>query len=66
MTIQQIKGQFAPGVKIKLIHMAGEPQMMSGITGVVSFVDDIGQIHMKWETGSSLPLNIEVDKFEIL
>lgn len=66
MTVQQIKDRFTPGLKIKLINMAGESQMMPGITGTVDFVDDIGQIHMKWETGSGLPLNIEVDKFEVM
>lgn len=65
MTVQQIKDKFTPGLKIKLISMAGEPQMKPGITGKVAFVDDIGQVHMKWETGSSLPLNIEVDEFEV-
>lgn len=66
MTIQQIKAQYTPGTKIRLINMAGEPQMKPGITGVVSYVDDIGQIHMNWETGSSLALDITVDQFEII
>ena len=29
-------------------------------------MDDIGQIHMKWENGSCLALKIEVDRFDII
>ena len=29
-------------------------------------MDDIGQIHMKWENGSSLALNVEEDRFDII
>ena len=35
----------------------------SGTKGVVMFVDDIGQIHVKWETGSTLALNVKLDSF---
>ena len=30
-------------------HMEGEKDMPSGLKGTVSFADDIGQIHVKWE-----------------
>ena len=33
---------------------------------VVDHVDDIGQIHMKWENGSSLALNVEEDRFDLI
>ena len=35
-----------------------------GTVGVVEYVDDEGQIHMRWESGSSLALIPEEDKFE--
>ena len=44
--------------------MRGENQMPYGLKGTVKFVDDAGQIHMKWENGSSLALNINEDTFE--
>ena len=64
VNIKRLKAEYTPGTKIRLIHMAGEPQMKPGITGTVDCVDDIGQIHMNWENGSSLALDISVDKFE--
>ena len=38
--------------------------MPYGLKGTVKFVDDAGQIHMSWENGSSLALNINEDTFE--
>lgn len=35
----------------------------SGTIGTVTWVDDIGQIHVKWENGSSLALNVKLDSF---
>lgn len=34
-----------------------------GSCGTVSFVDDIGTVHIKWDTGSILGLMVDVDKF---
>ena len=56
----------AKGSKIKLICMKNEPQMPSGLIGIVDFIDDAKQIHVLWENGSSLALIPEIDKFEIL
>lgn len=63
---QAIKRDYPIGTKLRLIHMEGEPQMESGITGTVSHVDDIGQIHVNWETGSSLPLTAYLDRFTLI
>ena len=35
-------------------------------TGTISYVDDIGTIHIDWENGSTLGLNFEIDEFTIL
>ena len=51
------------GCKVEL-HFMDDPQAPpSGTKGVVMFVDDIGQIHVKWETGSTLALNVKLDSF---
>lgn len=51
--------------KVRLTYMEGEPQMEAGLTGSLDMVDDIGQIHVNWENGSTLALNAEVDIFSI-
>ena len=39
---------------------------MVGVCGTVESVDDAGQLHVKWDNGSTLALNPECDKFAIL
>lgn len=63
---EKIKEMFPPGTRILLHSMKGEPQMSYGLEGSVTEVDDIGQIHVHWDNGSSLALNYEEDSFEII
>ncbi len=50
------------GDKIRIISMQDEPQY-EGKTGIVEFIDDIGQIHGTWGGCALIP---EVDKYEII
>ena len=50
------------GDKIRIISMQDEPQY-EGKTGIVEFIDDIGQIHGSWGGCALIP---EVDKYEII
>lgn len=63
---QGIKQRYPKGTKVCLGYMDGEKGMPSGLLGTVSFVDDIGQIHVSWENGRSLPLNTDVDSFRVV
>ena len=62
--IEEIREKYPKGTKITLVCMECEPQMKNGLTGIVEFVDDIGQIHVSWSNGSSLALNVDVDEFK--
>jgi hypothetical protein len=64
MKLKEIREMYPEGTQIVLTEMAGESQMPYGLKGTVKFVDDAGQIHMSWENGSSLALNIYEDTFE--
>lgn len=59
------KVQYPKGTKVVLEHMNGETGMPQGLEGTVQFVDDIGQIHVKWKNGRTLALNTEEDQFRI-
>jgi hypothetical protein len=50
------------GDKIKIIKMEGEPQYANR-EGVVTHIDDVGQIHGTWGGCAIVP---EVDEFIIL
>ena len=61
--VEQIREMYPEGTLIELEEMKGEPQMPCGMKGTVRFVDDMGQLHMRWENGSSLALSVEEDSF---
>lgn len=64
MNVEKLREMYPEGTKIILQEMQGESRMAKGLKGTVTHVDDVGQIHMKWENGSSLALNVEVDTFK--
>ena len=55
---------YPKGTPIRLYSMEGEQTVLPGSRGIVDHVDDIWQIHMKWENGSCLALNVEEDRFD--
>lgn len=54
------------GTRIKLIKMNDPYPLPNGTLGTVDYVDDDGNIQMKWDNGSSLALIYNVDKFSIV
>lgn len=66
--IDNFKEKYIPGTKLKLNSpMVDEDYSVKpGTIGEVKYVDDIGTIHMEWESGGSLGLIPEVDSFEII
>lgn len=61
--IEATKKNYPAGTKLCLDAMDGEPQMRSGLKGEVFAVDDMGQIHVSWENGSTLAVIPGVDHF---
>lgn len=61
--VKVIKETYKLGTRVLLISMSGEPQMPEGLEGVVTLIDDIGQLQCSWSNGSSLALNIDEDAF---
>ena len=52
-----IKEQYPPGTRIRLNSMKDPYHpILPGTEGEVDFVDDEGQIFMKWDNGRTLPL----------
>ena len=62
-----IKEQYPPGTRIRLNSM-DDPYapILPGTEGEVDFVDDAGQLHMKWDNGRSLALIPGEDSFTVL
>ena len=57
---------YFPGDRVVLIHMDDPYPVPDGTRGTVDYVDDAGQIHMKWDNGRTLALVPGVDKFRHL
>ena len=62
--VKRLRQQYPKGTRLKLISMEDPHGVPEGTVGVVDFIDDAGQIHMKWETGSCLALLPGVDQFQ--
>ena len=62
--VERLRQQYPKGTRLKLISMEDPQGVPEGTVGEVELVDDIGQIHVRWETGSGLALIPEVDRFQ--
>lgn len=49
-----------------MIHMEDVDPIQQGQCGVVQFVDDLNQLHVKWDDGRTLAIIPEKDQFEVL
>ena len=63
--IKKLKDDYRKGMKVKPNKMNDAQAVPPGTEGTIVDVDDIGTIHVKWDTGSSLGL-VESDRFEII
>lgn len=66
VSVNLIKVQFKPGMRVRLIRMDDCQAPPPGTIGIVQFVDDMGTIHVKWQNGSTLGLIMGEDEFERL
>jgi len=53
-TLERLRKEYPVGAKVELIAMNDPQAPPIGAVGEVRFVDDMGTIHVKWESGSSL------------
>ena len=62
--VQRIRQAYPKGTRIELVSMEDPySKLRCGDQGTVIMVDDAGQIHMQWDSGSTLALIPGVDCF---
>lgn len=62
--VELMKNHYKQGDRIKLIFMKDSHTRLSyGDEGTIKKIDDIGQIHVNQDCGSSLSLNYDEDEF---
>lgn len=62
-TINRLRQEYPPGTRIVLESMNDPHAPPPGTKGTVVYVDDMSQIGMKWDNGSSLSLMPGLDSF---
>ena len=65
--LQALRERYPAGTHIRLNHM-DDPYapVPDGTVGDVQYIDDAGNIHMKWQNGRTLSLIDGVDDFEVI
>ena len=65
--VEMLRQRYPEGTRICLDSMENDPfPIPSGSRGTVQFVDDAGQLIMKWDNGSSLSLIPGEDRFHVI
>lgn len=64
--LAMLREKYPAGTMVQLISMDDEQAPPVGTIGEVMFVDDIGNVHVKWQNGSSLAVIPDVDSVAIL
>ncbi len=54
------------GMRVKLLYMDDPQAPARGTEGTVQYIDDLGIIHVAWDTGCTLGLVAGVDEWKIL
>nr|WP_317360163.1 DUF4314 domain-containing protein [uncultured Tyzzerella sp.] len=63
--LEKLRKEYTQGDLVRLEYIENE-DLPVGSIGFIKNVDDMGQIHVLWQNGSSLALNLEVDRFRKL
>ena len=64
---EETRRRYPKGTRIELIRMGEDPRPVPpGTRGTVVYVDDMGQIGMRWDNGQSLSLIPGEDSFRVL
>lgn len=60
------KAAYPPYTRIELIYMDDPQSPPAGTQGTVTHVDDFGDLHMKWDNGSTIALLPDKDEFKVI
>ena len=64
--LKDLRERYPKGTRVELIRMDDPQAPPVGTRGTVTAVDDIGTIHVKWDTGSSLGVAYGEDQCRVL
>ena len=64
--VNELRKFYPAGTAVELIRMDDPQAPPAGTRGVITHVDDAGNIHVSWDNGSGLSLIPGEDEFKII
>ena len=64
--LEDLRERYPKGTRVELVRMEDGQAPPVGTKGTVTCVDDIGTIHVKWDTGSTLGIAYGEDQCRVL
>lgn len=64
--LERLRNMYPVGTRVRLLYMDDVQAPPYNTLGTIKNIDDMGTIHVLWDTGSSLGLVSEVDRFETI
>ena len=64
--LEDLRERYPEGTRVELVRMEDPQAPPVGTKGTVTGVDDIGTIHVNWDTGSSLGIAYGADACRVL
>ena len=65
-SLERLRNMYPVGTRVRLLHMYDVQAPPYNTLGTIKNIDDMGTIHVLWDTGSSLGLVNGVDRFETI
>ena len=64
--VSRLRKKYPKGTRVRLIEMNDPQSPATGTLGTVRGIDDMGNILVAWDTGGSLSLIYNVDKWKVV
>lgn len=64
--VSRLRKKYPKGTRVRLIEMNDPQSPATGTLGTVRGIDDMDNILVAWDTGSSLSLIYNVDKWKVV
>ena len=64
--LSRIREQYPKGARVELVRMDDFQSPPVGTQGTITGVDDVGDVLMRWDNGSSLSIILDVDEIKFI
>ena len=65
-SLERLRNMYPVGTRVRLLYMDDIQAPPHNTLGTIKNIDDMGTIHVLWDTGSNLGLVNGIDRFETI